>query len=140
MIFLTNSEKPSEEEDIVLLRIGSAPSLIDPVYADARWVKGVTAGYIMGPDKMQDRKGHCPMMVTVDVQVGEPGDEEEDKQGSEEEGVNLLLLVRWPEERDERWQQWGKQVHVKMRRGSHVHQAMRRAAREGFIVSSALCF
>ena len=89
----------------------------------------MTAGYMVGPDKMQDSKGHCPMMVTVDVKVGEPGDKEEDEQGSEEEGVSLPLRVRWPEEGDESWQQWGQQVHVKMRRGSHVHKTMWRAAR-----------
>ena len=107
---------------------GSAPSRIDAVYTDPRWVKGVTAGYMVGPDKMQDSKGHCSMMVTVDVKVGEPGDKEEDEQGSEEEGVKLPPLVRWPEEGDERWQQWEQQVHVKMWRGSNVYQAMRRAA------------
>ena len=89
----------------------------------------MTAGYMLGPDKMQDRKGHCSMMVTVDVKVGEPGDGKEDEQGSEEEGVSLPQRVRWPEEGDERWEQWGQQVHVEKRWGSHVHQAMRRAAR-----------
>ena len=33
------------------------------------------------------------------------------------------------EEGDERWQQWGQRVHVKMRNRSHVHQAMMSAAR-----------
>ena len=33
------------------------------------------------------------------------------------------------QEGDERWQQWGQRVHVEMRQGSHVHQAMRSAAR-----------
>ena len=108
---------------------GSAPLRIDAVYADPRWVKGVTAGYMVGPDEMQDRKGHCPMMVTVDVKVGEPGEDGEDEQGSDEEGVSLPPRVRWPEEGDERWPQWGQQVHVEMRRGSDVHQAMRSAAR-----------
>ena len=108
---------------------GSAPSRIDAVYADPRLVNGVTAGYMVGLDKMQDRKGHCSMMVTVDVKVGEQEDEEEDEQGSEKEGVNLPPPVRWPEEGDERWQQWGQQVHVEVRQGSHVHQNMRRAAR-----------
>ena len=108
---------------------GSTPSEIDAVYADPRWVKGATAGSLMGPDKMQDRKGHCPMIVTVDVKLGEPGDNEEDEQGSDKEGVSLPAQVRWPLGRDERWQQWGQQVHVQMRRGSHVHQAMRSAAR-----------
>ena len=83
---------------------GSTPSRIDAVYADPRWVKGVTAGYMVGPDEMQDRKGHCPMMMTVDVKVGEPGDDEEDEQGSEEEGASLPPMVKWPEEGDERWQ------------------------------------
>ena len=78
---------------------------------------------------MQDRKGHCPMMVTVDVKVGEPGDDEEDEQGSDEEDVSLPSRVKWPEEGDKRWQQCRQQVHVKMRKGSHVHQAMRSAAR-----------
>ena len=99
------------------------------MYGDPRWVKGVTAWYMVVPDEMQDRKGHCPMMVTVDVKAGEPGDDEEDEQGSDEEGVSLPPRVKWPEEGDERWQQWGQQVHVEMRRGSHVHQAMRSAAR-----------
>ena len=67
----------------------STPSRIDAVYADPRWVKWVTAEYMVGPDKMQDRKGRCPMMVTVEGKVGEPGDEEEKEQGSEEENVNL---------------------------------------------------
>ena len=39
---------------------GSAPSWIDAAYADSRRVKGVTAGYMVGPDKMQDRKGALP--------------------------------------------------------------------------------
>ena len=108
---------------------GSTPSRIDAVYADPRWVKGLTAGYMVGPEEMQDRKGHCPMMVTVDVKVEEPGDDEEDEQGSDEEGVSLPPRVKWPEEGDERWQQWGQRVHVKMRKGSHVRQAMRSAAR-----------
>ena len=69
------------------------------------------------------------MMVTVDVKVGEPGDDEEDEQGSDEEGVSLPPRVKWPEEGEERWQQWGQQMHVEMRRGSHVHQAMTIAAR-----------
>ena len=72
------------------------------MYADPRWVKGVTVGYMVGPDKMQDRKGHCPMMVTVDVKVGDPGDAEDDEQGSDEEGVSLPQRVRWPEEGKER--------------------------------------
>ena len=108
---------------------GSAPSRKDAVYADPSWVKGVTAGYMVGPEEMQDRKGHCPMMVTVDVKVGEPGDEQEDEQGSDEEGVSLPPMVKLPEEGGERWQQWGQQVHAEMRQGKHVHQAMRRAAR-----------
>ena len=107
----------------------STPSWIDAVYADPSWVKGGTAGYMVGPEEMQDRKGHCPMMVTVDVKVGEPGDDEEDEQGSDEEGVSLPSVVKWPEEGDERWQQWGQRVHAEMRQGGHVHQAMRSAAR-----------
>ena len=86
-------------------REGSTPSRKDAVYADPRWVKGVTAGYMVGPDKILDRKGHSPMMVTVDVKVGEPGDEKEDEQGSEEEGVSLPPWVRWPQEGDEKLQQ-----------------------------------
>ena len=75
---------------------GNAPSRIDAVYADARWVKGATARYMVGPDEMQDKMGHCPMMVTADVKVGEPGGEEEDEQGSEAGGVHLPPRVRWP--------------------------------------------
>ena len=108
---------------------GSAPSRIDAVYTDPSWVKGVTAGYMVGQEEMQDRKGHCPMMVTVDVKVGEPGEDEEDEQGSDEEGVSLPPMVKWPEEGDESLQQWGQRVHAKLRQGSHVHQAMRGAAR-----------
>ena len=107
----------------------SAPSRIDAVYADPRWVKGVTAGYMVGPEEMQDRKGHCPMMVKVDVKVGEPEDNQEDGHGSDEEGVSLPPMVKWPEEGDERWQQWGQRIHAEMRQGNHVHQAMRGAAR-----------
>ena len=81
---------------------GSTPSQIDAVYTDPRWVKGVTVGYMVGPDEMQDRKGHCPLMLTVDVKVGEPGEEEEEEQGSDEEGVNLLPPVWWLDEGDER--------------------------------------
>ena len=81
---------------------GSAPSQIDAVYADPSWVKGVTAGYMVGQEEMQDTKGHCPMMVTVDVKVGERGDDEKDEQGSDEEGVSLPPMVKWPEEWDER--------------------------------------
>ena len=107
---------------------GSTPSRIDAVYGDPRWVKGVTAGYMVVPDEMQDRKGHCPMMVTVDMKGGEPGDEEEEEQGSDEEGVNLPPPMKLPDEGDDRWQQWVQQVHVEMRQGSHVHQSMRGAA------------
>ena len=107
----------------------STPSRIDAVYADPSWVKAVTAGYMVGPEEMQDGKGHCPMMVTVDVKVGEHGDNEEDEQGSDEGGVSLPPMVKWPQEGDERWQQRGQRVHAEMRQGSHVHQAMRSAAR-----------
>ena len=55
----------------------STQSRIDAMYADPRWVRGVTAGYMAGTPEMRDRKGHCPMMVTVDAKVGEPGEEEE---------------------------------------------------------------
>ena len=75
-------------------REGSTRSRIDAVYAEPRWVKVVMAGYMVGPDEMQDRQGHCPMMLTVDVKVGEPGDNEEDEQGSDEEGVSLPPRVR----------------------------------------------
>ena len=108
---------------------GSTPSRRDAVYADPAWVKGVTAGYMVGPEEMQDKKGHCPMMVTVDVNVGEPGDDQEDEQASDEEGLCLLPRVKWLEEGDEGWQQWGQRVHVQMRKRSHMHQAMRSAAR-----------
>ena len=108
---------------------GSAPSHLGAVYADPSWVKGVTAGYMVGQEEMQDMKGHCPMMVTVDVKVGERGDDEEDGQGSDQEGVSLPPTVKWPEEGDERWQQWGQRPHAEKRQGSNVHQDMRRAAR-----------
>ena len=39
---------------------GSTLSRIDAVYADPRWVKGVTAGYMVKPDEMQDRRGNAP--------------------------------------------------------------------------------
>ena len=85
------------------------------MYADPRWVRGVKAGFMVGPHEMQDRKGHCPMMVIVDVKGGEPGDEGKEEQGSDEGD-------------DDRRQQWVQQVHIKMRQGSHVPQAMRRAS------------
>ena len=83
------------------------------MYADPSWVKGVTAGYMVGQEEMRDRKGHCPMMVTVDVKVGEPGDDEGDEQGSDEEADSLPPMVKWPEEGDERWQQWKPRVRAK---------------------------
>ena len=73
---------------------GSTPSRIDAVYADPRWIKGVTAGHMVGRDEMQDRKGHCPLMVTVHVKLGEPGDEEGNGQQSDKKGVNLPPLVQ----------------------------------------------
>ena len=103
-----------------LAKEGSTLSRIDAVYADPWWVKGVTAGYMVGPDEMHDKKGHCPMMVTVDVKVGEPGYDKEDEQGVDEEGVSLPPRVKWPEEGDERWQQWGQQVPVEMRGAARV--------------------
>ena len=84
--------------------LGSTPSRKDAVYANPRWVRGVTAGYMVGPEEMRDRKGHCPMMVSVEVKVGEPGEEDDEEQDSDEEGVSLLLAVRWAEEGDHnRW-------------------------------------
>ena len=49
---------------------GSTPSRINAVYANSKWVRGVTGGYMVGSEEIRDRKGHCPMMVTVDVKVG----------------------------------------------------------------------
>ena len=47
------------------------------------------------------------MMVTVDVKVGETGEEENEEQESDEEEVSQSPPVRWPEgEDDDRWQQW----------------------------------
>ena len=37
--------------------------------------------------------------------MGEPGDDEKDEQGSDEEGVTLPPMVKRPEEGDKRWQQ-----------------------------------
>ena len=107
----------------------STPSRIEAMYADPRSVRGVTAGYVVGPQEMRDGKVHCPMILTVDVKVGQPGEEEEEEQESDEEGVSLPLPVRWPEEEDDdRWQQWVQQQHVEMRRVSHAHQDIRKAA------------
>ena len=107
----------------------SAASRIDVVYADPQWVRGVTAGYMVGTEEMKEKKGHCPMMVTMAVRVEGPGDEEEGEQVSGDEGVNLPTPVKWPaEEEEETWQQWVQQVHVEMRRGQHVHGAMSTAA------------
>ena len=60
---------------------GSTLSRIDAVYAKPRRIRAVAAGYMVGPEELQDRKGHCPMMVTVDMKVGEP--REENNQGQE---------------------------------------------------------
>ena len=84
---------------------GSTLSRIGAVYADHSLVKAVTAGYMVGPEEMGDRKGHCSMMLTVDMKVGNAGDDEEDEQGSDEEGVSLPPMVKWLVEGDERWQQ-----------------------------------
>ena len=68
-------------------------------------------------------------MVTVDLKVGEPDEADDEEQGLDEEGVSLPWPVRRPEKGDDdRWQQWLQQVHVAMRRGSHAHQAIRKAA------------
>ena len=108
---------------------GSTPSRIDAIYADPRWVRGVTAGYIVRPEEMQDRKGHCRMMVTVDVKVQGPGEGDGYEQESNEEGVILPAPARWAEEEDvDKRQQGVQQVHVEMRRGSHAHWAMGKAA------------
>ena len=97
--------------------------------ANPRPVRWVTAGYMVGPEEMRDGQGHCPMMVTVDVKVGEPKEEDDEEQESDEEGVSLQPPVRGPEEGDNnRWQQWVQQVHVKMKRTSHAHRVMKRAA------------
>ena len=60
---------------------GNTEARIDAVYADPQCVRGVTAGYIVGPEKMRDRKGHCRMMVTVQVKVVGPGDDEDCRTG-----------------------------------------------------------
>ena len=38
------------------------------------------------------------MMVTVDAKVGEPGEEADEEQESDEEGVNPLTSVQWRRE------------------------------------------
>ena len=102
---------------------GSTPSRINAVYANPRCVRGVTAGYMVGPEEMRDRKGHCRMMVTVDVKVAEPGEEEDNEHESDDGGVRLPPPVRWPEEGDhDGWQEWVQQVHDEMTRGSHTHR------------------
>ena len=95
---------------------GSKPSRIQAMYVDPQWFRGVTAGYMVVPEEMRDRKGHCPMMVTVNVKVGERGEEGDEEQKLDEDGISLPLPVRWPEEDDDKWQQWVQQVHVQMRR------------------------
>ena len=83
------------------------------MYANPPWVRGLKAGYMMGPEEMRYMKGHCPMKVTVDVKVGEPGKGEDEEQESDEEGVSYPPTVRWPEKGDDgRCQQWVQQVHV----------------------------
>ena len=74
------------------------------MYANPQLVGGVTAGGIVGSEVMLDRKGHCPMMLTVDVKVREPGEEEEEERESDEMGVSLPPPVRWPDDgEDDRW-------------------------------------
>ena len=108
---------------------GSTASRIHAMYAAPRWFRGVTPGYMVGPEEMRDKKWHCPMMLTVEVKVGEPGDDEEEEQESDGEGASLATPVRWPKEEDDnKWQQLVQRVHVEMRQGSHVHRAMRKAA------------
>ena len=71
------------------------------MYANPGWVRGVTAGYMEGPEEMQDTKGGCLMMVMVDVKLGD-----------------LPPPVRRPEEGDDdRLQQWVQQVQVGTRWG-----------------------
>ena len=89
------------------------------MYANRRWVLGVMAGYMVGPEEMRDWKGNCPMIVTLDVKIGEQGEDDNEGQGSDEGGVNLPPRVQWPEEGDDdRCQQPVQQVQVKMRRGA----------------------
>ena len=86
-------------------------------------------GYMVGPEEMRNRKGHCPMMVAVDVRMREPGEEEDEEQEAVMVRVSLPPPVRGLEEgEDDRWQQWLLQVHIEMRRVSHAHRAMGKAA------------
>ena len=108
---------------------GSAASRIDALYADPKWARGVTAGYMVGPKERQDMKRHCPMMLNMKVKVGEPGDNQDEEHKSNEEGFNLPSPVKWPEEEDYgKWRQQVQHIHVEMRRRSHDNRAMTKAA------------
>ena len=112
-----------------LAQQSSTASRIDALYADPRWVRVLTAEYLVGPEGMGDKKGHCPMMVTLEVKVGEPVDNGQEEQESDEEGVGWSTPVKWREEdHNDKWQQWVQQRHVEMRWGSHAHRAMGKAA------------
>ena len=107
---------------------GSTVSMKDVVYADPRWVRGMTARYMVESEEMLDKKGHCPMMVTVEVKGWEPGEDRDQEQESDEEGFDLPTPPGWPREEEyDKWQQWVQQVHVEMRRRSHAHPAMIKA-------------
>ena len=56
---------------------GSAASRKDAVYADPRWFWGLTTGYMAGVEAMRDKEVHCPMIVTVEVKVGDPVDDKD---------------------------------------------------------------
>ena len=104
----------------------SAASRRNAAYADPWWVLGVTAEYMVGPEDMRDKKGHCPMMMTVEVKLGEPGDDKVEEQESDEEGVNLPVPPKWPEEENNyKWRQWVQQVHIVKRQGNRMQGAMR---------------
>ena len=59
---------------------GSAASRRDAVFADRWWVRRVMARHVVGPQKMRDNEGHYPIMVTVEMKAGEPGDVEDEEQ------------------------------------------------------------
>ena len=71
--FNSDPRGKTAETEVEPAQEGITASRIDAVYADPRWVRGVTAGYMVGPEEMQDTRGRCPMMVIVGVRRGGQG-------------------------------------------------------------------
>ena len=80
----------------------SGASRIDAVYANPKWRQGVAAGHMVREEEMRNKKGHRPLMVTVDL--SKEGEAEGDMV-EEDIAVHLPPSMWWPTEGEhDRWQ------------------------------------